>query len=264
MMTHVHLQLQSTSQANEQALHEKRLEAATLTAKIRDIEVSLLVDHVAAISVDSVRMITIPFQVNHRSTSVLLNSPDEYVARIEQLEAENAVLQQAQQDIAKAAMSGEREKHHARQREVRGVRAVVTLLDLLAYHLINHSIFHDQILNERIKQLQDQARDLMAKNSRLHQELCDEQGQSAKTDDETRELRRQLLTKQAELERQNEKLSFFISESGQSIEEAEEALAMIRARKDKQNSAPQGLLDEKERTNPKVGVFLSRPFTLVQ
>jgi hypothetical protein len=49
----------------------------------------------------------------------LTRTPDEYLGRIEQLEAENAVLHQSQQDIAKAAMSGEREKHHARQREVR-------------------------------------------------------------------------------------------------------------------------------------------------
>lgn len=64
-------------------------------------------------------------QVNFRSTSVLTGSPDEFVARIEQLEAENAVLQKAQQDMAKAAMSGEREKHHARQRDVSACGHVV-------------------------------------------------------------------------------------------------------------------------------------------
>lgn len=86
----------------------------------------------------------------------------------------------------------------------------------------------------------------MSKNSRLHQELCDEQGQSSKVEDETRELRRQLLTKQAELERQKEKLAFFVSETGQNMEEAEEALALIRARKEKERSAPQGVVEDEE------------------
>jgi septal ring factor EnvC (AmiA/AmiB activator) len=120
------------------------------------------------------------------------------------------------------------------------------------------------VLTERIKQLQDQVRDLMEKNSRLHQDLCDEQGESAKTEDETRDLRRQVLTKQAELEREKERLAFFISESGQSIEEAEEALAFVRARKEKANSAPQGLVEEKEQK--KRGVSHARtvaPFPLL-
>ena len=39
-------------------------------------------------------------------------------------------------------------------------------------------------------------------------------------------------------------MSFFISESGQSIEEAEEALALVRARKERAAAAPQGLVDD--------------------
>ena len=61
-------QLQATVQANEQALHEKRLEAATLLSKLRDSE------------------------VNQRTRSVLGGGAEDYLARIEQLEAENKVL----------------------------------------------------------------------------------------------------------------------------------------------------------------------------
>jgi hypothetical protein len=91
-------QLQATVQSNEQALHEKRLEAATLTSKLRDAE------------------------LNQRSRSLLGGGVEEHLSRIEQLEAENKVLHQAQADMARAAMSGEQEQHHQRQRDALGAK----------------------------------------------------------------------------------------------------------------------------------------------
>jgi flagellar biosynthesis chaperone FliJ len=91
-------QLQATVQSSEQALHEKRLEAATLTSKLRDAE------------------------LNQRSRSLLGGGVEEHLSRIEQLEAENKVLHQAQADMARAAMSGEQEQHHQRQRDALGAK----------------------------------------------------------------------------------------------------------------------------------------------
>eukprot|EP00041_Stephanoeca_diplocostata_P034021 m.1140660 g.1140660 ORF g.1140660 m.1140660 type:complete len:1246 (-) comp24447_c0_seq4:345-4082(-) len=163
-----------------QELQDKRIEIITLTNRARDAE------------------------VHHKANSILCSPVDELTNRIEQLEAENRVLQEAQQRITAAAMQGEQEKHHQRQVE---------------------------LLREKIGQLEQQMLEEVQQRARVQARLGDEQREHAKTEEDARAMRLQHLELRAEHERIQQKLQFFTSESAVDMAEAEEAMALVRQRK---------------------------------
>ena len=133
----------------------------------------------------------------------------EHAHRVEQLEAEIKLLRNTNERVTGAALDGEQAKKHKRQ------------VDLL---------------NEKIRRLEDQTRTEMSGKSELHGKLASEQQKHADTHEDRRRLHREHLELKVAHDRLAKQMKYFSSESSVDMEEIEAALSIVREKKEKAES----------------------------
>lgn len=133
----------------------------------------------------------------------------EHAQRVEQLEAEIKLLRNTNERVTGAALDGEQARKHKRQ------------VDLL---------------NEKIRRLEDQIRTEMSGKSELHGKLASEQQKHADTHEDRRRLHREHLELKVVHDRLAKQMKYFSSESSVDMEEIEAALAIVREMKEKAES----------------------------
>lgn len=144
--------------------------------------------------------------MDQQTNTMVQRTHTEHSHRVEQLEAENKLLRNANERVTGAALNGEQAKKHKHQ------------VDLL---------------NEKIRRLEDQIRTEMSGKSELHGKLASEQQKHADTHEDRRHLHREHLELKVAHDRLAKQMKYFSSESSVDMEEIEAALAIVRENKEK-------------------------------
>lgn len=134
---------------------------------------------------------------------------------LEEAVAERDLLRQTNEQLIASAFDSEREAHHEERQA---------------------------LLREKIEQLQAAQKADLVEKTTLMRQLAEESEEHARLQEERRELHRSYLTVRAEHERLAEKLKFFTRESGVDFSEIEEALVLVRERKESRRTGEPGFL----------------------
>ena len=144
--------------------------------------------------------------VEMKTNAIAARASDNHSEHIKDLEAEVKGLRDANEKIAAAALSGDREREH-------------------------QSRINDY--KDKVRQITSEARFAQQEKAELQRKLADERELRETIRRDTRKLQMEKLSGEAELQTLKDRMKFFTSQSTVDIDEMEQALRLVKEKKEK-------------------------------